>query len=173
MVEETNSSSAVTEYLAHLVEVIRENEKFLRDNAEGTYKEVIGLINDAIDNVGLAVEKPEREKDYLEHSMAFFTYHVLMPFSHAVYMDLLAGNVPACFMELRLMLESLARCYLADSRHPEVPFFQRRLELLATISLKFFGLFQIRPILLANPEVNRTADVHCANHWRSDFRQRI
>lgn len=130
MAEETNSSSAATEYLAHLVEVIRENEKFLRDNAEGTYKEVIDLINDAIDNVSLAVEKPEREKDYLEHSMAFFTYHVLMPFSHAVYMDLLAGNVPACFMELRLILESLAKCYLADSGYPEAPFFQTRLELL-------------------------------------------
>jgi len=130
MTEETNSSSAAAEYFAHVVEVMRENEEFIRKNAKGTYEEVIELINDAIDEVGLAVKRPEREKDYLEHSMAFFTYHILMPFSYAIYLDLLAGNVPACFMELRLMLESLVKCYLADSRHPEAAFFQERLELL-------------------------------------------
>lgn len=130
MTEEVNGGSTAAEYFDHIVEVMRENEKFLRKSAKGTYEEVIELINDAIDNVGLAVERPEREKDYLEHSTAFFTYHVLMPFSYAVYLDLLAGNVPACFMQLRLILESLAKCYLADSRHPKASFFQERLELL-------------------------------------------
>ena len=130
MTEETESSSAAAEYFAHIVEVMRENEKFIRSNAKETYEEVIELINDAIDEVGLAVKRPERERDYLEHSTTFFTYHVLMPFSYAIYLDLLAGNVPACFMELRLMLESLAKCYLADSRHTEATFFQMRIELL-------------------------------------------
>jgi hypothetical protein len=128
MIGETNSDSAAAEYFAHIVEVMRENEKFIRQNAKGTYEEVVELINDAIDEVGLAVNRPEREKGYLEHSMTFFTYHVLMPFSYAIYLDLLAGNVPASFMVLRLMLESLAKCYLADSRYPEVTFFQARLE---------------------------------------------
>lgn len=128
MAEETNSSSVAAEYFAHIVEVMRENEKFIRQNAKGTYEEIVDLINDAIDEVVLAVNRPEREKDYLEHSMAFFTYHVLMPFSYAIYLDLLAGNVPASFMVLRLMLESLAKCYLADSRYPEETFFQARLE---------------------------------------------
>jgi hypothetical protein len=80
-------------YLAHVVEVMRENRAFIRNNAEGVYEEVIELINDAIDEVGFAVEKPEREKDCLERSMTFFIYHVLMPFSYAIYWDLLAGNV--------------------------------------------------------------------------------
>lgn len=119
MTEETKSSSAVDEYFAQIVGVMRENEKFIRGNAKGAYEEVIELINDVIDEIGFAVGKPKREKDYLEYSMSFFTYHVLMPFSYAIYLDLLAGNVPACFMELRLMLESLAKCYLADSRHPQ------------------------------------------------------
>ncbi len=130
MKEETERSSAAAEYFAHIVEVLRENEKFIYRNARETYEEVIEFINDAIDESGLAVKRSKRGEDYIEHSMTFFTYHVLMPFSYAIYLDLLAGNVPACFMELRLMLESLAQCYLADSRHPEAKFFQTRLELL-------------------------------------------
>jgi len=130
MTEETKSSSAAAEYFAHIVEVMQENEKFVRRNAKGAYEEVIELINDAIDEVGLAVKRPQWEKDYLENSMTFFTYHILMPFSYAIYLDLLAGNVPACFMELRLILESLTKCYLGDSRYPEATFYQTRLELL-------------------------------------------
>ena len=53
-----------------------------------------------------------------------------MPSSYAIYIDLLIGNLPACFMELRLMLESLIKCYLADLKYPEQSFFQRKLELL-------------------------------------------
>ncbi len=130
MTKETSGSSVAAEYLAHGVEVMRANESFVRQQAEGTYEEVIHLINDAIDEVGLALKRPEREKYYLERTMSFFTQHVLMPFSYAIYWDLLAGNLPACFMELRLMLESLVKCYLADSKHPEVPSFQTRLDLL-------------------------------------------
>ncbi|MBC7263410.1 MAG: hypothetical protein H5T64_03520 [Chloroflexi bacterium] len=130
MTEEVNGGSAAAEYVAHIAEVMAENERFLSENAKGTCEEVIELINDAIDEVACAVKRPEREKDYVERAMAFFTHHVLMPLSYAVYFDLLAGNVPACFMELRLILESLVKCYLADSQHPEVPFFQERLELL-------------------------------------------
>src|SRR5439155_27039254 len=130
MIEGTNNRPAVGDYFAHAVDVIRENEEFIRQNAGGTYHEVIKLINNAIDEVALAVERPDREKYYLEHAMSFFTQHVLMPFSYAIYWDLLAGNVPACFMELRLMLESLVKCYIADSIHPEITFFQTRLDLL-------------------------------------------
>lgn len=53
-----------------------------------------------------------------------------MPSSYAIHTDLLIGNLPACFMELRLMLESLIKCYLADLKYPEQSFFQRKLELL-------------------------------------------
>ena len=130
MAEETKSSSTAAEYFAYITKVMRENEEFLRNNAKETYEEVIELINDAIDNVGLAVKSAESRKDYIERSMAFFTYHTLMPFSYAIYVDLLAGNVPVCFMELRLMLESLVKCYLADSKYPEQTFFRDRLELL-------------------------------------------
>jgi hypothetical protein len=38
--------------------------------------------------------------------------------------------MPACFMELRLMLESLAKCYLADLKYPDETIFREKLELL-------------------------------------------
>ena len=43
MVEETNLPA--TELLDHCCKTMKENEKFLRSNAEETYGEVIDLIN--------------------------------------------------------------------------------------------------------------------------------
>ena len=128
MAEETNSPA--TELLDHYCKTIKENEKFLRSNAEETYGEVIDLINDAIDLVGFAVDRENSKEDYVKRSMIFFLYHILMPLSYAIYTDLLIGNLPACFMELRLMLESLVKCYCADLKYPEHVFFQEKLELL-------------------------------------------
>ncbi len=47
------------------------------------------------------------------------------PLSYAVWMDLLCGNLPACFMELRLILESLAGFSLIDSFSQESEFFEK------------------------------------------------
>lgn len=125
-----NSSSHPTQIRLsdHIVETIRVNENFLLDHAKDTIEEVVELINDAIDIVGHAVDRPENKKDYLERSMAFFIYHVLMPSSYAIYLDLIAANLPVCFIELRLLLESLVKCYLADLRHSDQSFFQERLK---------------------------------------------
>ena len=128
MAEETKSPA--TELLDRYCKTMKENEKFLRSNTEETYREVIDLINEAIDLVGFAVEREKGKEDYVKRSVIFFLYHILMPLSYAIYTDLLIGNLPACFMELRLMLESLIKCYLADLKYPEQSFFQRKLELL-------------------------------------------
>ncbi len=129
MAEETKSNSTAAEdYLNHIIGVMKQNEAFLRQNAEETYYEVVELINNAIDNVVLAVKKSG--EDYVKYSMISFLHHILMPFSYAIYMDMLAGNIPVCFMELRLMLESLVKCYLADLKYPDRTFFQERLKLL-------------------------------------------
>ena len=58
--------------------------------------------------------------------------HVLMPVGGAIYVNALTGNLPACFMELRLALESLVKCYLADLKYSDRPFFQEKLNLLET-----------------------------------------
>jgi len=129
MAEETKGDSvAVEDPLNYIIEVMRQNEAFLRQNAEETYYEVVELINDAIDNVVLAVKK--NPEDYAKYSMIFFLHHILMPFSYAIHLDMLTGNIPACFMELRLMLESLVKCYLADFQYQDQSFFQDKLKLL-------------------------------------------
>lgn len=125
--EETKGDSTAPEkYIDYILKVMRENEEFLHNNGE-VCDEVIELINDAIDYVRLTVKKTG---DYAKYSMAFFLFHILMPFSYAIYTDLLTGNIPVCFMELRLMLESLVKCYLADLTYPGQAFFQEKLELL-------------------------------------------
>lgn len=143
MTEETNSKSAAANYFNHVIDIMKENEIFLRENMIGTYEEVIDLTNITIDNIGLFVKRVEREKEYVERSMAFFTHHVLMPFSFALYLDLLVSNVPACFMELRLMLESLVKCYLADLQYPETAFFQEKLRSLEQNRLSTSKLMKV------------------------------
>lgn len=128
--EPEGNSTAVEKYFGDVIEVMRENEEFLRKNVKETYEMVIGLVNDAIDNVTLTVKKPESKKNYVERSMVFFIIHIHMPFSYAIHLNLLTGNLPACFIELRLMLESLVKCYLADLKYPNQTFFQNKLKLL-------------------------------------------
>lgn len=129
MAEDTKGDSAALEGpLNCIIGVMRENEAFLRQDAEETYHEVIELINDAIDYVMVAVKRSR--EDYVKYSMISFLHHILMPFSYAIYVDMLDGNIPVCFMELRLILESLVRCYVADLKYPDRTFFQERLKLL-------------------------------------------
>jgi len=128
--ENKGTSTAAKEYFEHVVQVMQGNEDFVRNNAKETYDEIVELIIDAIDYVGLAVRRPGSAEEYVKRSIPFFLQHILMPFSYGIYLDLIAGNIPACFMELRLMLESLAKCYLADLRYPDESFFQTKFELL-------------------------------------------
>lgn len=122
-----DSEESMVEFIA---KVLKENEEFLRKNAKETYDEVSELVNDAIDYAILFVTNDEWKEEYIKSSIIGYTVHMLMPLSYAVYMDLLAANVVACFMELRLMLESLVKCYYADLRYPKKTFFAERIELL-------------------------------------------
>lgn len=124
MAEEISNISIPTEQFTYVVERMTENEKFLFNNAQDTVEEVVELINDAIDTV----QRAEGIREYTERSMGFFIHHILMPSSYAIYVDLLTANLPVCYMELRLILESLVKCYFADSRYPQLSFFQERLE---------------------------------------------
>ena len=122
----TQINSAIDRYLDHVIDMMQKNREFVLRNAKETYEEVVRLIStDTINYVSLVTN---RRLDYSKHSMAIFINHVLMPFSSSIYFNFLAGNIPACFMELRFMLESLAKCYLADSKYPEEESFQRKLE---------------------------------------------
>lgn len=115
-------------YFHSVTVTMGENEQFLREHAKATCDEVIELVNDAIEYVGFAVTKGP--PGYARYSMLFFLHHILMPFSYAIYVDMLAGNMPVCYMQLRLMLESLVKCYAADVEHNDSAFFYEKLELL-------------------------------------------
>lgn len=124
-----DSSSARAKYLDYIFQVTRQNENFLHENSEELYVEIIELNNDAIDHIRIATENRTVAEEYVKSSVLYFLYHVLMPIGGAIYINTLIGNLPACFMELRLALESLVKCYFADQRYPESEFFRDRLHL--------------------------------------------
>jgi hypothetical protein len=117
-------------YLQDLTRTMTENQQFLEENAKELCDEVVEFINDAIDYVSVVVKAERSTELYVERSMVFFLHHVLMPFSYAIYPETLLGNVPTCFMQLRLVHESLAKCYAADSWHANADFFDERMGLL-------------------------------------------
>ncbi len=126
--ERNNNLPENTKYLDFVTNVMRENEDFLIKYTKETYNEISELINDSIDYMMFFAKKGE--ENWVKSTMSFFTIHMLMPSSYAIFVDLHAGNIQVCFMELRLMLESLVKCYLADLKYPDSTFFQEKLELL-------------------------------------------
>ena len=90
---------------------------FLRKEARDTLDEVVEFVNDATDYAQLSSGAPEAQTSLVARAMYFFTYHVLMPGSYSILVNLLAGGLPACFRELRFILESLA-CFMHEHAHP-------------------------------------------------------
>lgn len=125
-----NRQDLANDYLEDTIQIIRGNDEFLRTQAEETHYEIIELINDAIDILGPVVEAQKRGEAYTDRCMSFFFLNILMPFSYALHLDLRSGNLPVCFIQLRLLLEALAKCYLADLTFGNESFFYTRLELL-------------------------------------------
>jgi hypothetical protein len=114
---------------------MKTNEVFLKNKAKNTFDEVVKLINDAIDYLAYTakkwVELKERSVDeFVKRPIYFYITHILLPLSYAIYADLLIANLPACFMELRLMLDSLAKCYMAEKYTDEKTFFEVRITIL-------------------------------------------
>ena len=123
MKKELDGSSSRQEYLDLIFQVIRENEYLLHENSADLYSEIVELMNDAIDYM----KEGTNVEDYVKYSVLYFLNHVLMPVGGAIYMNALTGNLPACFMEIRMALESLVKCYIADLKYPGPKFFRDRL----------------------------------------------
>jgi len=109
-----DSSPARDEHLDLIFRVMRENEGFLYEHSQALYGETVGLINDGVEHIGTAIKGGAVVQDFVSSSVLYFLTHVLVPVGGAIYVNALVGNLPACFMQLRLALESLAKCYLAD-----------------------------------------------------------
>lgn len=126
--QETSSSSE--NHLSHIFEVMTINELFLRENARDVYSQIVGLCNDAVDYLKVIFDFPQKVEESNSRSMFIFLNHILLPLSDAIWLDTISGNLLACFSEIRTILESLAKCFLADLHFPDQPSFQERLRLL-------------------------------------------
>src|SRR5215813_7897843 len=100
---ERNDNHPRTQFLQDLSNSMKENEQFLYTHAKDSYDEITELKNDAIDYV-----RSLDKETCTSQCMYFFLLHVLMPQSYALLVDLLSGNLPICFTELRMMVEGLA-----------------------------------------------------------------
>ena len=112
-------------YFSLILRTIKQNDGFLRKYAEETYLEVTKLINGIV-----PPSKFVSKEKYGKNAMVFFMYTILLPFSSAIYTNLLSGDLPACFVQLRLILESMVKCYFADVNFPEKEFFQEKIKAL-------------------------------------------
>jgi len=130
MSAEENSSDELVNLIC---ENIEENEEFLRKNAKDVYEEVIGLANDGIDLLSIILKKFNTGEEAAKHPMAFFALHVFMPMSYGIFVNLLIGNLPACFMQLRLIHEAMAKCYFSEKIDSSQYYFGIKLETLEQI----------------------------------------
>ncbi len=113
-----------------VTEAMIKNDEFLYKKASRALDQVVKLTADAIGCTPSEIKVPEATDYYAQRAMAYFIYHVLLPFSYSTYVNLLVGNLPGCFTGLRAMLESLCKSYVADARYPTKRFFQERLRAL-------------------------------------------
>lgn len=124
-----NKQTQDTKFSKTIHEVADKNEDFLLKNSRVVFDEIVELVNDAIDYAQSYAKRDEsdRRKLHAESAVYFYVCQSLIPSSNALLVDLLAGNLPSCFRELRFMIEMLAKCYLADRRYSQFTFFERRL----------------------------------------------
>lgn len=110
--------------------VMRQNNEFLHKNAKQVCDEIIWLINNAIDYVIFLVKQERSKEKYVRCAMSFYLQHILMPVSYGIYPNLLSGNLPVCFREFRVLLEALAKSYIADLKHSNLSFYEERVKTL-------------------------------------------
>lgn len=109
---------------------LQENGQWLLSEDAEVCENAVELMNDAIDLVSAYAKEEQRVQSYEKLAFHFFAYHVLLPGTYALTLNLLAGGLPSCFRELRFMTEMIAKCYLADARYRDRPTYQGKLRAL-------------------------------------------
>lgn len=77
-------------------------------------REVVDLVNDVIDYWPRKLSSREFTELAAKSAFLFSTLHIIWPLSNGVFIDLLEGNLPACFMQLRLIVETATKALYAD-----------------------------------------------------------
>jgi hypothetical protein len=80
---------------------------------EDALKETAELANDIIDYYPHGDTRKVLEL-LVKSAFLFSIFHVLWPLSLGIFLDLLIGNLPSCFMQLRLLVETAAKALLVD-----------------------------------------------------------
>ena len=88
MKDEKSNVSHSNELIKLITGIIPNNEKFLLEKATDAYNEVIELMNDAVDNV-VFFSEDKNKRGYLKSTLFFFTHHILLPYSYAIYIKFL------------------------------------------------------------------------------------
>jgi hypothetical protein len=103
--------------------IMDENISFFQSDltAKESLAEIEGLLEDALKYVGWKELPEDPNGQYaLNFAIINFIHFVLLPLSCAISFDFLGGNLPACFMQLRLLLEQLAKCFFADLNYQDL-----------------------------------------------------
>lgn len=89
-------------YSDFLADTVKQNEKFFKsdDNHKKWLDEIVGLTNDSIDLIPESVD--------MSNPRLSFWLHALQPLSNGIFVCLMSGNMLACFMQLRLLVEYMA-----------------------------------------------------------------
>ncbi|MEM2493582.1 MAG: hypothetical protein QXE23_08610, partial [Nitrososphaerota archaeon] len=121
----------VEDYLRHTYEALEKNFHFLHERAPEVLEQIVDLLNEAFTKyLGLVLKHPARERESARRAMFYLINHALLPAGSAIWLNALSGNLPACFVEARFLLESLVKCYLADLNYSEKESFWERIRAL-------------------------------------------
>jgi hypothetical protein len=108
-------------YYLGVSNVVKTNTDFLLKNAKETLKEVEEFVSGSVFVGNLIAEK------YVTH---FYLKYIFPSLSQAIFVSLLVGNLPACFMELRALLECLVKYYYADFEYSPDKSSEEKIDLL-------------------------------------------
>ncbi|RLF01784.1 MAG: hypothetical protein DRK00_10875, partial [Thermoprotei archaeon] len=103
-------------YLNMIETTLRANFYNVRavEELERAEEEIVELANDVIDYWPTHLPEGEFADLAIRSAFLFSLLHVVWPLSNGVLLDLLAGNLPACFMQLRLIVETAAKSLAVD-----------------------------------------------------------
>jgi hypothetical protein len=117
-----------------LAGILKDNIQFCKSTREANeaYNQLKDFTKEVITIYGRWESKLSREtlgKALGESAMLNFLSFVSLPLSYGIFFDFEAGNLLACFMQARSLLEQLARCYRADVEicEGQSSFFHKRL----------------------------------------------
>jgi len=95
-----------------IFKTIEENQNFFKTNSklEKIFTEIAMLTDDALEFIPRSAKVTTRQ---------IFSFHGFTPISVGIYISFLTGNITACFMQLRLLVEFYAFTSVADRLYPE------------------------------------------------------